>query len=67
MTQPLPARTEIDTKYSGMRASCDRSRLGFEAPRVAAINDVRLKGRLAEGPALVGEAMADMQRDLAPG
>ena len=65
MTQTLPARDAIETKYKWNAESVFPSVADWDAEAtavVAAINDVkRFKGRLAEGPVVVADAMAAKQ------
>lgn len=65
MTDTLPRRDEIETKYKWNGESVFPTASDWDAEAaavVAAIDDVkRFKGRLAEGPAVVAEAMAAMQ------
>ncbi len=68
MAQTLPDRSEIETRYKWNAESVFPTTAGWDAEAAAvtaAIDDVkRFKGRLAEGPAVVGEAVAAMQEIL---
>ncbi len=65
MAQTLPDRSKIETKYKWNAESVFPTPAGWdiEATAVAkAVEDVkRFKGRLAEGPSVVAEAVAAMQ------
>jgi oligoendopeptidase F len=65
MTETLPARSEIETKYKWNAESVFPTVTAWDAEAIAvvtAINDVkRFKGRLAGGPSVIAEAMTAVQ------